>query len=40
MLYAAFDAFEEQAPLQDDQIRREKKKLAAGVEQCLKASRF
>ena len=40
LLYAAYEAFENQAPLQDDQIRKEKKKLAIGVEQCIKASRF
>lgn len=40
MLYAAYEAFEDEAPLQDDQIRKEKKKLAIGVEQCLRASRF
>ena len=40
LLYAAYEAFEDEAPLQDDQIRKEKKKLAVGVEQCLRASRF
>lgn len=40
LLYSAYEAFEDEAPLQDDQIRKEKKKLAVGVEQCIKASRF
>lgn len=40
LLYAAYEAFEDEAPLQDDQIRKDKPKLAKGVEQCLKASRF
>ena len=33
-------AFEDEEPLQDDQIRREKDKLARGVEDCLASARF
>ena len=40
LLYTAYEAFEDEAPLQDDQIRKDKKKLAVGVEQCIRASRF
>lgn len=39
-LYAAYEAFEDEAPLQDDQIRKDKQKLSQAVEQCTKAARF
>ena len=33
-------AFEDEEPLQDDQIRRDKDKLARGVDECLASARF
>ena len=33
-------AFEDEEPLQDDQIRKDKKALAQGVDECLASARF
>ena len=40
LLRSAYMAFEDEEPLQDDQIRRDKDKLAKGVDECLACSRF
>lgn len=40
LLKAAYAAFEDEEPLQDDQIRKDKDKLSKAVEQCLGSARF
>ena len=40
LLKAAYAAFEDEEPLQDDQIRKDKDKLSRAVEQCLGSARF
>ena len=40
LLKIAYAAFEDEEPLQDDEIRKEKKKLAEGVTQCVESARF
>ncbi len=40
LLRAAYAAFEDEEPLQDDQIRKDKDKLSKAVEQCLGSARF
>jgi vacuolar protein sorting-associated protein 16 len=40
LLRAAYAAFEDEEPLQDDQIRKDKDKLSKAVEQCLASARF
>lgn len=40
LLRSAYMAFEDEEPLQDDQIRRDKDKLARGVDECLASARF
>jgi len=40
LLYSAYEAFEDEAPLQDDQIRKDKNKLKIGIDQCVRAARF
>jgi vacuolar protein sorting-associated protein 16 len=40
LLRSAYMAFEDEEPLQDDQIRKDKDKLARGVEECLASARF
>lgn len=40
LLRAAYMAFEDEEPLQDDQIRKDKDRLARGVDECLASARF
>lgn len=40
LLRSAYMAFEDEEPLQDDQVRKDKDRLARGVDECLASARF